>query len=598
MPRLRGRAVGAMLAAGCGDALGWPVEPRGSRVGGTRDLEPQLSFIDWRRREGGRWAPHERDIPAGTYSDDTQLMLAVGRSLTLGDEWWDVLTKLELPVWTLYELGGGGAVRRAAQSWAKGDPPWTGKNASRYFEAGANGVTMRVLPHAIVGAREKSFAPLAERVVADGIATHGHPRALVGALSAAYAMWTALRFKGKVDYGELVSRCLSDRESWAVLPDVSGFAPDWQNEADRAFDGKYRAGWADTVEEMTELLETCSDAMERGSLARDSVILEELGVFDREGGSGTRTAAAAIYLASRYITRPPAGLLAAAFARRADADTIASVTGALLGALTGDDWIQPLADGLLDHEYILQLGLSLVDQSPMLSVVGEWNPKLKRGLLDELERLEVGDRVLLPLFREGHIERIENPETRSSNAITIWWIPTALGQTLTITRVKKLSDRDRQRENANDDGVASESQLVIDEGHRSEARRSATRRAWTTLEVRDLEKAAHLYRDLLGLPVRSHGDDFLFLGATILLQQTSDRESGRFRLFRGSTNASFSASQFLGILIPSHELTSTHAKIADAGFAVSEILRDRNKSRFRVLDLDGHVIEVRAGLDN
>jgi ADP-ribosylglycohydrolase len=208
--RLTQNAIGALLAAACGDALGWPVEPRGNRVGGTRDLEPQLRFIEWTRREGGRYAPHERRIPPGTYSDDTQLLLAVARSLVTGEGWWARLTQLELPLWTLYELGGGGAMRRAAQSWAKGIAPWSkeAKPAERrkYFDAGSNGVVMRIAPHAIYGGADRSFDRVAERIVADGLTTHGHPRALVGALAAGYAIWTALRWRGKLGYGELVKK--------------------------------------------------------------------------------------------------------------------------------------------------------------------------------------------------------------------------------------------------------------------------------------------------------------------------------------------------------------------------------------------------------
>ena len=72
------RAEAAMLAAAVGDALGWPQENRASRVGGRRGVEPELEFSEWRRREGGSYAPHEETIAAGTYSDDTQLILATG----------------------------------------------------------------------------------------------------------------------------------------------------------------------------------------------------------------------------------------------------------------------------------------------------------------------------------------------------------------------------------------------------------------------------------------------------------------------------------------------------------------------------------------
>jgi hypothetical protein len=42
-------------------------------------LSSMPRLVPWMRREGGRSAPHEQAIPAGAYSDDTQLLLTVAR---------------------------------------------------------------------------------------------------------------------------------------------------------------------------------------------------------------------------------------------------------------------------------------------------------------------------------------------------------------------------------------------------------------------------------------------------------------------------------------------------------------------------------------
>jgi ADP-ribosylglycohydrolase len=248
----------------------------------------------------------------------------------------------------------GGAIKRAARGWEKGQAPWEAKKTAdrkKYFTAGANGVAMRILPHAIFGAADPNFDRVGERIVADGLTTHGHPRALVGALAAGYAMWTGLRWRGKVHYGELIEDCLGERRSWTRMPE-SALAPGWKEAAEHGLDAPYEAIWAQVGEEMFALLTLCRNAIERGSLARDGDVLEDLGAFGKEGGSGTRTAAAAIYLASRYVAKPTAGLLAAAFARKADTDTIACLTGAMLGAFTGEDRVDGLAVDLRDAGYI------------------------------------------------------------------------------------------------------------------------------------------------------------------------------------------------------------------------------------------------------
>lgn len=55
------------------------------------------------------------DLPAGCYSDDTQLRLATSGSI-LGDAHFDVETfaKVELTIWPSYALGGGRGTKAAA----------------------------------------------------------------------------------------------------------------------------------------------------------------------------------------------------------------------------------------------------------------------------------------------------------------------------------------------------------------------------------------------------------------------------------------------------------------------------------------------------
>ena len=331
-PQIAARARAAMLFAACGDALGWPIEPRGRRVGGTAGIKPRLEFLDWRRREGGGYAPFERRVPPGTYSDDTQLMLCVARSLTHGDGWWEHLTKVELPLWPLYDLGGGGAVRSAARSSAR-LPPLGGrerkKPASLSRGWGKRG------RDAVPASRDlRSRLPLLlTRCRADSGRRHHDPWPPEGPCGRA-RRWlrdvAALRWRGKVGYGDLVDACLDERSTWSRLPE-SEIIMRWVDAGGRSRSTAVGRDWEQAGEEMVGLLSVCADAMQRGSLARDRDVLEELGAFGKENGSGTRSAAVAVYLASRYVAKPAAGLLAAAFARHADTDTIACLTGAMLG---------------------------------------------------------------------------------------------------------------------------------------------------------------------------------------------------------------------------------------------------------------------------
>jgi ADP-ribosylglycohydrolase len=270
----RSRVEGAFTALAAGDALGWPQEflSRKQRV------QPTPAFRDWQRRSGGRFQPHTEIIRAGEYSDDTQLTLAVARSrLTAGTSWWAHFTRNELPLWMLYERGGGGATKRAALSWLRGVAPWKqseGPAVARYFEAGGNGVAMRVIPHAIFHAEAQDPTALLRDVVVDGTATHGHPRALVGAAAYAYAAWWLLRAQHTVGFGELLTVLLDSSSTWGAVP--SSAKTEWFDAANSSL-RDYEKLWAAVVDETRQLLLLAQRGLEEGALADDEEVLNRMG---------------------------------------------------------------------------------------------------------------------------------------------------------------------------------------------------------------------------------------------------------------------------------------------------------------------------------
>ena len=94
--------------AAFGDALGFI-----SALANEAQLRRRISrdvvetTVAWKRRVGGKFGI-DVDLPAGCYSDDTQLRLATCRAIR-GDGAFDVeaFAKVELPVWLSYGLGGG-----------------------------------------------------------------------------------------------------------------------------------------------------------------------------------------------------------------------------------------------------------------------------------------------------------------------------------------------------------------------------------------------------------------------------------------------------------------------------------------------------------
>jgi ADP-ribosylglycohydrolase len=570
-----------MLAAAIGDALGWPIENRSGRVGGIAKVQPRLELVGWVRREGGGYAPHEVEVEAGSYSDDTQLTLAVGRSRLRGPAWWAHWTECELPLWLLYERGGGGASKRAAQAWNRGQAPWSGagkpSDVNRYFDAGGNGVAMRIMPHVLVGGADE-FAPIASDIFADGICTHGHPRALIGALAHGHALWLALGQQRTLDFGELVERSLEEEEVWATLPTPVSQVVDWESQAGISRP-EYRDIWERSRGEMRALLELCRTSLRKGSLAVDQSTLEGIGAFDKKtNGAGTIAAAAAVFLASRYAAQPGQGLLAAAFAKGADTDTIAAMSGSLLGAIHDDDWLAGLRPNLQDSTYVEEMAGTLAQEGFRPRPVGpSWRQKDRRGLLLTLAERGVDAIVELPAFGACEVVEVRTPTTRSSNSIEEWTLRSDEGPTLHVKRVAAIK--------------AGASQPPGGLGPRPPF--------WLVLQAVDLDASEHFYVRLIGLPSqrRKKGSDRIYVSDRIVLEAcrgaptvlpTGAAEDERVLLGVG---------QALTLFRSASELEELHQRLISAECPVSKVFERDGRPAFRCADPDGNVVEVRAGAE-
>jgi len=118
--------VNSALWAAAGDALGWMTElSRGAggvkyRTGTGSVAEPMA----WKRRIGGKFGVTV-ELPAGTYTDDTQLRLSVSRAIRgAGARDVEALGKIEVTDWHGYCLGAGIGCRDAATNHTKRGVNW------------------------------------------------------------------------------------------------------------------------------------------------------------------------------------------------------------------------------------------------------------------------------------------------------------------------------------------------------------------------------------------------------------------------------------------------------------------------------------------
>ena len=353
IPSIREKCTGALLASAIGDSLGWPYEFR------ARNVQNNLSmgdghFIDWNRKSGGRYWSHSEPILAGEYSDDTQMILAVSRSIISGSGWKEYFSFKELPYWLKYERGGGNAIKRAAKNYRDHHFPWMSSSAKDYYNAGGNGAAMRILPHVIAQANSNNVELLLDDVFANSIITHVHPRAILGALCYAFALHTILQKKDILQYGELINIIFESSHIWGRYREFVT-TTDWETSKNLHADYNYVEVWNKCVQNMVDKLTFINNSIKKGLLVNDKAVLTELKCFDKENGAGDVAVLTSLYLTSKYANTPLLGIKVAAYTVGIDTDTIACITGGLLGMLCGTNWIPVEWRTLQDYSCFLNV---------------------------------------------------------------------------------------------------------------------------------------------------------------------------------------------------------------------------------------------------
>jgi hypothetical protein len=358
---------------------------------------------------------------------------------------------------------------------------------------------MRIAPHVLI---EPDLSLALARVMRDGVLTHGHPRALVGALVFAAALHTAFRQGSTLDYGALLDAA---GRGLLTFDAVEEHLPsDWPDD----LHAQCRRNWPDVLDEVEVLLSRARASLEQGAMSSPDKLLAELGSTDpKVNGAGTVTAVGAVYLASRFAARPMGAMLQAAFLRRGDTDTLASMTASLLGAVHGTGWLEGLDAAVQDSTYIRWLSTGLVGGRPTpLTPLPQTSPADLRRQLES---------TLLVLA--------QRPRTDTEHGV----FPD--GRTWTLHGLRRLPDSDDSRATLKlEDGqtvfidvTASPSEPASDNGN-SRADQAGSRatpdtqrqpglqlqddtgavvRLGITLPTRDLRRTATFYAALLGWPV-------------------------------------------------------------------------------------------------
>ena len=351
------RVESSMLWAAWADALGFISELTDAQ--GLRRRTKSRPLVEpyaWSRQIGGRFGVRA-NLPAGCYSDDTQLRLATSRAIS--DHGFDVeaFARVELSVWPSYALGGGRASKAAASGMSRVETTWSSNFYSGWTESGGNGVAMRIQPH-VYAARDLDSMSYLDEVIMNGVVSHGHPRALVGAVLHAAGLGHALA-TGKVpaqrDWSRLFEISHLAIDAFWRRPELASYwRPRWESTTERDFERV----WHETVDECEELVRRGFDAfvaLERAGGDREAAteaytqLVHSLDLADEASrGSATKTVVAAMLLSSAVPEHPARAAQLASASLGTDTDTIATMAAAIVGAATP----RPLTSPVLDEEYL------------------------------------------------------------------------------------------------------------------------------------------------------------------------------------------------------------------------------------------------------
>jgi ADP-ribosylglycohydrolase len=355
--------VSSALWAAAGDALGWMTELADQRTVSYRTGAAQVrTTVDWRRRIGGRFGPTVR-LPAGTYSDDTQLRLAVSRAIR-GTGQFDVeaFAKVELPVWLSYSLGAGRGTTAAANNLAKPSVTWfsnffSSKDSRGYFSAGGNGAAMRIQPH-VWRSKSLRFDDFISDVLKDAITTHGHPVGFCGAVFHALSVAYSLEYgrppvlddwKDFIGQFDQLSKVVKRDEHLGLF---------WLGPWEERFGSTFEKAVEAEAKRCLSLVNELQLPVQEGPRGY-SDILRKLGGFDEATrGSGTNTVIAAAALALCGLSLPIEDVVClGANEIGSDTDTISSMAGAILGCIQGGEpsW------KLQDRSYLISEAARMAD---------------------------------------------------------------------------------------------------------------------------------------------------------------------------------------------------------------------------------------------
>ena len=497
------------LWAAYGDALGWISELTdsaglGRRTGGKPLIDP----IEWRRRIGGR-SGVTVSLPQGCYSDDSQLRLATGRAISSNGFDVEAFSKVELPVWLSYELGGGRSTKAAATNLSNRKVKWFANTYRGWTKSGGNGAAMRIQPHVWSASKLDTPETFLGDVIRNAICTHSHPNGLLG------ACLHALTLAHTVTAG-----CHPTLDALLKAVDVATSVPDivksdnelqyWLTFFERDI-GPFISKWTQAIEESKQAIDSVSSVVQGTGSDRYRAVADALRLYDPERrGSGLLTSIAAVAL-TWCEPQPEEALRIAANAIGTDTDTIATMAGAILGVTAESE---PPVE-VLNVDLFRAEAKRLAEIAHGGRVPSHWYPDLlhwegPKTRSDALMQIEDGGLYVDGL---GTAEALSTPIESSDTKFSWQWVRLETGQNLLI---KRRSDLARQTLASRPTFISGDSSITYkpDKTNADKHKTSLVRSSQAILE-NDTNRESRLDLHTALEYVEEHIDNDLVLGKAV-----------------------------------------------------------------------------------
>ncbi|MBW2663193.1 MAG: ADP-ribosylglycohydrolase family protein [Deltaproteobacteria bacterium] len=426
------------LWAAYGDALGYITELTDEkglkwRAGTTRIT----TTIPWKRRIGGKFGVVV-ELPAGCYSDDTQLRLATCRAIR-GDGKFDVeaFAKVEVPVWLSYALGAGRGSKAAAVSLTRKDTAWTNNffdnKTARYINCGGNGAAMRIQPHVWAAVDLGNIETFLPDVIRNAICTHGHPRGILGAVFHALCLAYTLQHKkipGPNEWQNFVDCFHPVPELIHHNSELHDFwLPTWEQSTGR----NIKASFSDVAGECLKDIDLIMEMTKNDPASHYADIVKGTGAMSPQyRGSGTKTAILAVALAWIYKHSPKEAIEVAANLLGSDTDTIATMSGAIIGAATDEYPTEEICDKTyIEKEAFRLCAISRGEQTKSFTY-----PDLLKWNVSSVQSDFVGTvRGSLAVSGLGYVETLGTSYEQKGKNGAVWqWLHLATGQQIFAKR--------------------------------------------------------------------------------------------------------------------------------------------------------------------